>query len=212
MGAKSWMLVTSQGDVRETLSTNPPLDRDASISLAHTLFPDYDLTQIDDGDLYYTNPPKKEIFAGVFNDVQIVAAAEIGIDYPSKLDAKYISPTGTTTLHAMHSVVDWFAFARWEDGQLIRSLSLSPDSGILEDIGEHFDFEQPYWDGEHPAVEDDEEYAFQFHPLDLGEAALLALFGYQIEGYPEQNVIDPEAFPLMHFARRRKRQWWQFWK
>ncbi|MGW3628080.1 DUF6928 family protein, partial [Streptomyces sp. NPDC000880] len=29
----------------------------------------------------------------------------------------------------MHSVVDWLAFAVWEDGRLIRSLSLSPDDG-----------------------------------------------------------------------------------
>jgi hypothetical protein len=26
-------------------------------------------------------------------------------------------------LHAMHSVVDWLAFAVWEDGRLLRSLS-----------------------------------------------------------------------------------------
>ncbi|WP_439145646.1 DUF6928 family protein [Streptomyces canus] len=32
----------------------------------------------------------------------------------------------------MHSVVGWFAFAAWGDGRLLRSLSLSPDSGIIE--------------------------------------------------------------------------------
>jgi hypothetical protein len=176
------------------------------------MFPEFELTRIDDGDLYYTNPPDSEVFVGVYDSVRIVAAAEFGIDYPSKLPEKFISPVGTTTLHAMHSVVDWFAFAHWQDGQLVRSLSLSPDSGILEDIGDRFEFEQPYWQGEHPAVEDDEEYAFEFHPLDLGEAALLALFGYQIEGYADRNAINPESFPMMHFARRRLRKWWQFWK
>jgi hypothetical protein len=35
----------------------------------------------------------------------------------------------------MHSVVDWFAYAVWIDGQLRRSLSLSPDSGIMEIVG-----------------------------------------------------------------------------
>jgi hypothetical protein len=40
-----------------------------------------------------------------------------------------------TILHAMHSVVDWLAFAVWEDNRLIRSLSLAPDGGIIEDIG-----------------------------------------------------------------------------
>ena len=53
-------------------------------------------------------------------------------------------------MHGMHSVVDWLCFAVWEDGRLIRSLSLSPDGGIQENIGEPFAFELPYWAGEHP--------------------------------------------------------------
>jgi hypothetical protein len=72
-----------------------------------------------------------------FPGVSIVAAKEFGIDYPSMLSQNFIAAggTGIVTLHAMHSVVDWFAFARWANGKLLRSLSLSPDSGILEDIG-----------------------------------------------------------------------------
>ncbi|MFD4655933.1 DUF6928 family protein [Kitasatospora sp. NPDC058444] len=54
-------------------------------------------------------------------------------------------------LHAMHSVVDWLAFGVWEDGRLVRSLSLSPDSGIIEDIGEPLSFEVPSWARERPA-------------------------------------------------------------
>ena len=37
-------------------------------------------------------------------------------------------------MHGMHSVTDWLAFAIWEDGKPIRSLSLSPGNGIM---GEH---------------------------------------------------------------------------
>ncbi|MGW4102573.1 DUF6928 family protein [Streptomyces sp. NPDC004976] len=54
-------------------------------------------------------------------------------------------------LHNMHSVVDWFAFAVWENGRLIRSFSLSPDDGIMENIGEPFPFELPYWAGDRSA-------------------------------------------------------------
>lgn len=54
-------------------------------------------------------------------------------------------------MHGMNSVVDWRCFAVWEDGKLVRSLSLSPDGSIEENIGEPFDFERPYWDGKHPA-------------------------------------------------------------
>jgi hypothetical protein len=118
----------------------------------------------------------------------------------------------TATLHAMHSVVDWFAYATWANGKLVRSLSLSPDSGIMEDFGQHLSFEEPYWAGAHPAVDDDEEnaYPFPFHPLELGEAALKDQFGYQLEGYIDASLLEPESIPLVRYKRSRS-SWWKFW-
>ena len=60
---------------------------------------------------------------------------------------------------------------------------------------------------------DDEEkdetgYPFAFHPLELGEAALAALFGYQLEGTLDCAVIEPETIPLLRF--KRKKSWWRF--
>jgi hypothetical protein len=51
---------------------------------------------------------------------------------------------GTVYLRAMHSVVDWFAYAQSINGKFARSLSLSPDSGVLEDIGQRLPFEEPF--------------------------------------------------------------------
>ncbi len=34
----------------------------------------------------------------------------------------------------MHSATDWLGYAVWQDGVLLRSLSLSPDGGITEDM------------------------------------------------------------------------------
>jgi hypothetical protein len=112
----------------------------------------------------------------------------------------------------MHSVVDWFAFAVWRGGRLERALSLSPDSGILEDIGAKLPFEQPYWAGEHPAIDPEEEedtYPFVFHPLELGEAALGEFFGYQLEGVLDETLFDPEEIALMRFKRGRRG--WKLW-
>lgn len=112
----------------------------------------------------------------------------------------------------MHSVVDWFAYAIWNEGNLRRSLSLSPDSGVLEDIGVRLPFEDPYWAGVHPVIESDQEdfiYPFVFHPLELGEAALLDLFGYQLEGISGAPLFDPEEISLMRFERYKT--WWR-WK
>jgi hypothetical protein len=161
-----------------------------------------------DGNLSNTSPPDNELHIGYFPGVSVIAAKEFGIDYPSRLPEKFIAAgKGVVTLHAMHSVVDWFAFAQWANGKLLRSLSLSPDNGIMEDIGKRLPFEKPYWSGEHPSGGEDEEeddypaYPFPFHPLDLGEAALRELFGYQLEGRLDHSLLEPASVPLIRYRR-----------
>lgn len=215
MGAKTWMLVYADGDAREALRAHPQLDREATLTLAQKLFPHEKLELMGDGDLSFTCPPGNELHIGCLAGVSVVAADEFGIDHPSKLPQAFIDAAGPGQiyLHAMHSVVDWFAFAVWSRGQLIRSLSLAPDNGIIEDIGPRLPFEEPYWSGQHPAVDDAEQeaYPFPFHPLELGEAALLNLFGYQIEGPVESLPFDAESIPLVIYKRSRSR-WWKFWQ
>jgi hypothetical protein len=207
MGAKTWMLVYADGNARDLLAAKPTLDRAATIRLATELFPKDGLKPLEDGTLSYACPPDDEINIGCFPGLCVVAAAEFGIDYPSKLPQRFLRSTAgrTVYLHAMHSVVDWLAFAVWQDGRLKRSLSLSPDSGVLEDIGAKFPFEEAYWSGKHPAIdpadedEDDPPYPFPFHPLELGEAALGEFFGYHIEG--QMTALDPESIPLASYKR-----------
>jgi len=208
MGAKTWMLVLADSNARDALATKPPLDRVATQKLADTLFPGEKLEPIGDGELSFTCPPDDEVHIGCFPGVSVVAAKEFGIDYPSKLDQRFIAAggNGTVTLHAMHSVVDWFAYATWANGKLTRSLSLSPGSGIMEDVGQRLAFEEPFWSGEHPAVDSEEEedaYPFPFHPLELGEAALKNQFGYQLEGYIDASLLEPESIPLVRYKRSR---------
>ncbi len=203
MGAKTWMLVYTDGDPIDILRASPELNRDETRRFAEHLFSKHDLVPGGDGDLLYTNPPDEEVFVGCFPGLTVVAAAEVGIDYPSKLDSSFLDAGNGRTLYlfAMHSVVDWFAFAIWERGKLKRALSLSPDSGILEDHGAHLDFESPYWDGEH-SLDPEDGYALPFHPLEFGEDALLALLGFQYEGYVDKWSVQPESVPLVRFKRR----------
>ena len=212
MGAKTWMLVHANTNVAETLSGRPPLDRDATLLLAASLFSKYKLEPIGQGDISFTCPPDNEVHIGCFPSVSILAATEFAIDYPSRLSASFVSPEygGTVYLHAMHSVVDWFAFTQWVNGRLIRSLSVSPDSGILEDIGKRLAFEEPFWSGQNPVTSDgDDEYPLPFHPLEMGEAALKEFFGYQLEGFGDPPPLQPESIPLVKFKRGRPR--WKFW-
>jgi len=47
------------------------------------------------------------------------------------------------------------------------------------------------------------------HPLELGEAALAAFFGYHLEGPIDPNLFDPEDVSLMCF--KRSKPWWKLW-
>jgi len=211
VGAKTWMLVYANANVAETLKGAPHLDRHSSLQLAKKLFPKDKLELIGDGDLSSTCPPDDELHIACFPGVSILAAREFGIDYPSKLPEPFITEGthGAIYLHAMHSVVDSLAFAQWMNGTLVRSLSLSPDSGILEDIGQRFPFEEPFWSGQHPATEDEEDaYPLPFHPLEMGEVALKEFFGYQLEGFIDAAPLHPESIPLLKYKRRSR---WKVW-
>jgi hypothetical protein len=73
---------------------------------------------------------------------------------------------------------------------------LSPDAGIVENTGEPLPFEVPYWAGEHPVGDG---YPLPFHPLDVGDSALRALFGFIIEGRPQRADIDALSVKLAGF-------------
>ena len=94
MGAKTWMLVYADGEARAALARRPASDRAATEAFVRRLFPGETLKPIGDGDLCYTNPPDNEIYAGCFPGVSVVAAAEFGIDYPSRLPAHFIAAGG----------------------------------------------------------------------------------------------------------------------
>jgi hypothetical protein len=159
------------------------------------------------------NPPDDEVYAAVWPGAMVVCSSEFGIDRPSALDRRFIDVGAgrTVYLHAMHSVVDWFAFAVWESGgRLRRALSLSPDSGIIENIGDPLPFEEPFWAGDRPAIDpedddddDEDPYPFVFHPLELGEEALGTLFGFVYEGPASVDTIDPRTSPSRHSRSSR---------
>jgi hypothetical protein len=210
MGAKTWMLVYSAGDPKLTLAQIPALDRIRTEAAAKELFPKHRFSPREDCSLYDTCPRNGELTIGCFPDVTIVAAKEFAIDYPSRLDSMFIDygGQGSVYMFAMHSVVDWFAFAIWKAGKLQRSLSISPDSGVMEDIGARLEFEQPFWNGKHPVNDPDEKdagepYPLAFHPLELGDVTVSNLLGFSFEGRLPTDVFDGSQISLMRFGRRK---------
>ena len=208
MGAKDWMIAFAETDPRAVLRSRPALDRAAARAAAERLHPGRTLTPIQDGTLgENSNPDDGLIYIAASEGLTIACTGLAALDYPSQLPRSILTaiPATRVYLHAMHSVVDWFAYAVWTGGQLRRSLSLAPDHGIMENLGEPWPFEQPYWAGRHPAVDpedadpQDEPYPLPFHPLELAEAALQELLGFTYKGLPRPDDLDPYEIPTAGF-------------
>ena len=104
------------------------------------------------GDEIY--PAEGIVYAGSFPGIDVLCDRDVMTGRPSQLPGRLLAPGAgrRVILHAMHSASDWLGYAVWQDGVLLRSLSLSPDGGITEDIGAPLPFEAPFWAGEHPVV------------------------------------------------------------
>lgn len=206
MGAKDCFVCYADSDVASLLATRPALDRGATEALVRRLFEGLTVTRDEDGTLAEdASPDEGMVYAAVWPGTTIVCTSHVALDQPSRLDARFLAEGAgrTTYLHAMHSVVDWFALGVWgPNGELQRALSLSGGSGeIIENIGGRLAFEEPFWAGDFPATDDD-DYTFPFHPLELSEAALDNLFGFVFEGYtgmPGDNSVDPFEVTLAGF-------------
>ncbi|MDG9728568.1 DUF6928 family protein [Streptomyces sp. DH41] len=211
MGAKTGLLVYADGDVPELLRQVDAADLDRTTAMMRRLYPGWKIEECGGSNLWDgVYPPKGRTYAASWPGVDVIGDQRVMVDAPSQLPEHLVAASAgrRLVLHAMHSVVDWLAFAVWEDGRLVRSLSLSPESGIIENIGEPLPFELPYWAGDRPADivpwpgEEEEPYALPFHPLDLGEEALRALCGFIQEGRSQPSDVDAEAIALYGFQVR----------
>ena len=98
----------------------------------------------------------------------------------------------------MHSADDSFGYALWNEGELVRSLSMSPTDGIVEDIGEPLEFERPFW-ARRGAAADRGPGSLEFRPLDLGQQAMRFLLGFSLEGRPEPEEAYAAEVAMLGF-------------
>ncbi|GAA2502405.1 DUF6928 family protein [Winogradskya humida] len=204
MGAKTALLAFTQGDLRPVLLGTGAADRVKAEHLVREIHPGYAVTPIEDGVLGdWCYPPDDVTYVAMLPGAELLCDRRLILDRPSELPEELLRAGAGRRIivHGMHSVSDWLCFAVWEDGVLVRSLSLSPDGGIVENIGEPYDFERPYWAGGHPvgSTLTGSPYPLPFHPLELGEDALRALFGFILEGRREPDDVDPFDVPVHGF-------------
>jgi len=204
MGWKTTILMACDGDPASCLRAPGESDPAATADLIARAYPGWTATAAAGESLHQAAyPPEGIAYAGSFGSADIVCDQEFMLGHPSQLPPHLVAlgQRRTLVLHTMHSVVDFFAYALWADGTLVRSLSMAlggPRPGIMENIGAPLAFEEPYWAGDHPIGE---EYPLPFYPLDLAEPpAMRALFGFSLSGHAQPGEIDPGSIRLGGFT------------
>jgi hypothetical protein len=204
MGWKTAILVACDDDPAGCLRAPGPLDPGATADLVAKAYPGWTTTRTRGVPLREASyPPPGVGYAGGFGSVDILCDRALMLDHPSRLPPHLVALGSgrRLTVHAMHSVVDFFAYGVWEDGALVRSLSMAlggPRPGIMENIGAPLPFEEPFWAGRH-AIGDG--YPLPFYPLDLAEpTALRALFGFTLSAPPAPGEAGPDRIGLAGFS------------
>jgi hypothetical protein len=189
VAANSAIVVWTDSKPLDVLRAYPVLDKPATRELVERLFPGTDIEEIGDQLLADAlDPPAGVAYVGCFPGLDLVCGWSLMPDRPSQLDPATLGATERphVYLYGVHADADWCTFGRWDDGQLVRALSVCPDPGIIEDVGEHESFEQPYWD------------AAELRPVALGEAALSGYFGI-VFGDDKLDKTDPESIPVVGY-------------
>jgi hypothetical protein len=200
MGSKAALVFLGEQRPLDVLVDPPQIDLAASKDLAVAVL-GAGVREVDRYPLAEAPWPESgTVCAASFSRFAIVACRDLAHGKPSELSdwIRSQAPNGNARAVFMHSGVDFGALAVWERGEVRRSVSLTPDDGIAEDIGEPYLFELPFWAGEHP-LDHAPDYPLPFHPLDLGNAAMAEWFGFVIEGVRPKTCIDAEAIEIPVF-------------
>ncbi|MFC8205083.1 DUF6928 family protein [[Kitasatospora] papulosa] len=149
-------------------------------------------------------PSPNVVCAASLASQEIICARDLAKNEPSRLTDAICSLAAGRSAYGvfMDSAEDWAAFAVWSADGLVRSLSVSPEVGVIEDVGARFSFEGAFWEGGRP-VRSYPGYALPFHPLELGNEALKEFFGFVLEGDEGDSCFDPEDFEVPSFAALR---------
>ncbi|WP_416518550.1 DUF6928 family protein [Streptomyces achromogenes] len=201
MGSKAAVVVFTDGEPRSIFRDSVVIDRAKSQHLAEVVLGatshQINLLALD----LAVWPDSGVVCAASLPGYEVVCSRELARRRPSELTEWISQLASGRDAYAvfMHSAEDWSAFAVWSDGHLVRSLSVIPDSGIIEDVGERLPFEVPFWEGGH-SVRSEVGYSLPFHPIDFGNEALREFFGFILEGREDEFCVDPEEVDIPAFG------------
>ncbi|BCY12496.1 hypothetical protein [Actinoplanes sp. L3-i22] len=194
MGAKTSLVLIGDGSLAGAGSPDPAAAR----ALAAASVPGYELTPLGETELIEEVRPAHElIYVAIAGDTAALSDRRVADWAAPPAPLLELAAGRRIVRHAMHSVSDAFQLTVWEAGEIVRDLAMSAGSGVTADAGPRYPFEEPFWAGAHPVPAPG--YRIPFHPLDLGEQALRAFFGFIIEGRAAPTDIDPFTIRALGF-------------
>ncbi|MFF3464427.1 DUF6928 family protein [Streptomyces sp. NPDC002619] len=116
MGAKTGLLVYADGDVPGLLREVGAADLARTSDMMRGLYPGWLVEQSSGSNLWDgVYPANGTAYAASWPNVEIVCDRRVMIDFPSQPPEHLVAASvgRRLVLHAMHSVVDWLAFAVW---------------------------------------------------------------------------------------------------
>lgn len=209
MGAKTELLAFANSDIADALRRPEACDPAAAEDLVRRLAPGWHVEPADGQVLgEATYPPADTVYALSIPGLDLVGGLCFLRAGASSLPEHVLAEGASRRIvcHRMHSGSDGVEFALWNDGVLVRAIGIDGVNGVVEDVGDPLPFEAPFWAGEHSY--EPEEYIVgagpspfptPFHPLEFGNEAVRALFGFVLEGRPLPGDVDPSAVRLQGF-------------
>lgn len=181
-------------------------DTEDAKRLAATLFGDSVLVPVADTDLASAAASDdSHVYAGSYGSLAVVSCSLFATVKPSSLTKTIATmrESPATTLLFTNPAESIGVFARWENGELRRSLAANPVD-LYEDIGLPFVFEGPFWGGDHPLRYAPgvapEPLALPFHPQQLAEQANREWLGFRYTHPLAATDYDPSRIPVTAFA------------
>ena len=127
-----------------------------------------------------------------------------------------IFPQAAVMRVGLHSVVNLWSYAYFEQGKFIRAFGGSADDGVVMDVGDFLAEEKPHFersvvrDGERFFTSEIDGKIQEFEISAFGESLVFEVMG-RFLGCPLDRAteeIDPIELPMEEFEPEPRRRWW----
>jgi hypothetical protein len=172
-------------------------------------------------------PEEKTFIIGAYDQAVFLADRDLIFncfeDRKQELFQRALSlyPSGKLLMVVLHSVVNYFGYAYYENGELLREFSGGADQGVISDVGELQPEERPafenseikdgervFYDQVHGRIE---EFSVDCYGEELTFQMMSKFFGHPfdrvLDGENDHNDLEAEVF---YKTLKKSKPWWKY--